>query len=504
LAKNQNTSSGDLMDRLVALCKRRGIIFPSSEIYGGIGSAYDYGPPGVEMKNNLSRHWWREMTLKHENIVGLDSAIILHPRVWEASGHVEGFTDPLVECKACKGRFREDALVERLAERFLNGHKGKTEFDMEITRRHEEILRDFMLNSPPAGHEIGLRALWVGAVSETIIKLGRLDLQCPSCGAKGTLSEPRQFNLMFQTQIGAAADTSKTGYIRPETAQGIYLDYKTVQLTSRQKIPFGIAQIGKAFRNEITPGNFIFRTIEFEQMEMQFFIKPGENEKWLEYWKEQRWDYLLDLGINPAKLRWHRHEKLAHYARDAYDIEYDFPFGWSELEGLHDRGNYDLSRHGEFSKKDMSYFDDRVKERYIPHIIEASSGLNRALMMILCDAYREDVQEGEERVYLSLDPRLSPIKSAVMPLVNKDGIDEIADSLYRSLRGRWKMEYDDSGSIGKRYRRQDEIGTPFCFTVDYQTREDGTVTVRYRDTLQQERIGKDQIQNFLSDKLGAM
>ncbi len=428
------------MDRLVALCKRRGIIFPSSEIYGGIGSAYDYGPVGSVLKRNLSNHWLREMTLLHDDIVELDSAIIYNPKVWEASGHVSSFTDPMIECGECKGRFRDDEIVK--------------------------------------------------------------EGQCPRCGGKGKLSEARLFNMMLKTYVGPLEEAATVAYLRPETAQGIYIDYKIVMETSRLRPPFGIAQIGKAFRNEITTKNFIARTREFEQMEMQFFIKPGENEKWCDYWREQRWNYLLDLGVRPEKLRWHAHEKLAHYARAAWDIEYEFPYGWGELEGLHDRGDFDLSRHSEFSGKDLSFFDDSVKERYMPHVIESSSGLNRALLMLLCEAYHEDEHAGEERVYLSLDPRIAPVKAAFLPLVKKDGLFEMAEDLYREARKRLPVSFDESGSIGKRYRRQDEVGTPFCFTIDYQTKEDGTVTVRYRDTLQQERISKDQVPNFLIDKLG--
>ena len=309
---------------------------------------------------------------------------------------------------------------------------------------------------------------------------------------------------MMKTSVGPVEDESSVAYLRPETAQGIYIDYKIVMETSRLRPPFGIAQIGKAFRNEITTKNFIARTREFEQMEMQFFIKPGENKKWCDYWREQRWNWLLDLGVRPEKLRWHEHEKLAHYARAAWDIEYEFPYGWGELEGLHDRGDFDLSRHQEFSGKDLSFFDDSIKQRYTPHVIESSSGLNRALLMLLCEAYHEDVQDGEERVYLSLDPRIAPVKAAFLPLVKKDGLYEIGYELFKSVQGRWNAFFDEAGSIGKRYRRQDEIGTPFCFTVDYQTKEDGTVTVRYRDTLQQERISKDRIAEFLFGKLGTM
>ncbi len=427
------------MAKLVALCKRRGIVFPSSEIYGGIGSTYDYGPYGVEIKNSISRLWWQEMTLSHDNIVGLDSATILHPKVWEASGHLAHFTDPLLDCKNCKSRFRAD--------------------EIDVAK-------------------------------------------CPVCGMTGTLTEPRMFNLMYKANQGPVEDVENIVYLRPETAQGIYLDWQIVQETARLKVPFGIAQIGKAFRNEITPGNFIFRTREFEQMEMQYFVRPGETGPALEYWKEQRWNWLLSFGVRPEKLRWHEHEKLAHYARAAWDVEYEFPFGWSELEGIHDRSDYDLSAHQRVSGKDMQYFDPTTNERYIPHIVETSAGLNRTMLMLLCEAYREDVQAGEERIYLSLDPRVAPIKAAILPLVKKDGLAELAEQIYLKLRGRWPLFLDIQGSIGRRYRRMDELGTPFAFTLDYQTLEDGTVTVRWRDSLQQERISKDRIGEYLTEKLG--
>lgn len=436
MAKNKNI---DPLQPLVSLCKRRGIVFPSSEIYGGIGSTYDYGPYGVEIKNNISKLWWDEMTLKHDDIVGIDSAIIQHPQVWVASGHVGGFNDPMIDCKECKGRFREEDL---------------------------------------------------GDLS-----------QCPRCGSKDSFTETRQFNLMFKTSMGPVADEGSTAYFRPETAQGIYLDWKLTQEAARLKIPFGIAQIGKAFRNEITPGNFIFRTREFEQMEMQFFVKPGDTSEWMDHWREQRMNWYKMLGIRAENLKWYKHEKLAHYAQEAWDIEYQFPFGWSEIEGIHDRGDFDLTAHQEASGKDMTYFDQPENKRYIPHIVETSAGLNRTMLAVLWDAYREDEQSGEKRIYLSLDPKIAPIKAAILPLVKKDGLAEIADKIRDDLRGKWRVFLDITGSIGKRYRRMDEIGTPFAFTIDHQTKEDNTVTVRWRDTLQQERISKEQIDNFLKDKL---
>jgi len=413
-----------LMDKLVSLCKRRGFVFQSSEIYGGLGSCWDYGPLGVELKNNIKRSWWEAMTHRRDDIEGLDAAILMHPQVWITSGHVEGFTDPLVDCKKCKHRFRADQI------------DGKT---------------------------------------------------CPDCG--GELTEPRMFNLMFKTFMGPVEEESAVVYMRPETAQGIYVNFLNVLQPSRQKVPFGIAQIGKAFRNEITPGNFIFRTREFEQMEMQFFVHPSEDQKWFDYWKEQRWNWYLEIGIRPEKLRWHEHEKaeLAHYAKAAYDIEYEFSFGWKEIEGIHNRTDFDLSRHTKATGKDLSYFDQERNEKYIPYIIETSAGADRSTLVTLVDAYAEEEVKGENRVVLRLSPKIAPIKAAVFPLVKKDGMPEVADKIYHELKRHFKVFYDDGGAVGRRYRRMDEAGTPYCITVDGQTLQDETVTVRDRDTMEQTR-----------------
>jgi glycyl-tRNA synthetase len=428
------------MDKLVSLCKRRGYIYQSSEIYGGLASAWDYGPLGVELKNRIQGFWWREMTQLHENIVGLDAAILMHPRVWEASGHVENFHDPLVDCRQCKQRFREDQLPEEA-----------------VARR-----------------------------------------RCPECG--GELTEARQFNLMFSTHLGPVADEGSLVYLRPETAQGIYVNFKNVYQTSRQKIPFGIAQVGKAFRNEITTKNFIFRTCEFEQMEMQFFIHPAEDERWFEYWKNERFDFYRKLGIRPGKLRFHRHGdgELAHYAKIAFDIEYEFPFGWKELEGIHNRTDFDLKRHMEFTGKDLTYLDDQRSERFVPYVIETSAGLTRTVLTVLADAYEEEEVEGEQRVVLKLHPRLAPVTVGVFPLVKKDGLAELARELEQTLRQEVNTFYDQGGAIGRRYRRQDEIGTPYCVTVDYQSKEDGTVTLRHRDSMTQERVRMTEIIPYLS------
>ncbi len=426
------------MDKLVSLCKRRGFVFQSSEIYGGLGSCWDYGPLGVELKNNIKRFWWEVMTHRRDDVEGVDAAILMSPKVWEASGHVEGFTDPMVDCKKCKRRFRADTLESE---------------------------------------------------------------NCPECG--GEFTEPRQFNLMFKTFMGPVEDSSATVYIRPETAQGIYVNFQNVMGPSRQKIPFGIAQIGKAFRNEITPGNFIFRTREFEQMEMQFFVHPSEDAKWFDYWKEQRWNYYQELGIRQDKLRWHEHGKdeLAHYAKAAYDIEYEFSFGWKEIEGVHNRYDYDLTAHIKHSGKDLRYFDDQAKERYVPYIIETSAGADRTALVCLADAYREEEVKGDTRVSLSLSPKIAPIKAAVFPLVKKEGMPEIAQKIYQDLKKHYKVFYDAGGAVGRRYRRMDEAGTPYCITVDGQTKEDETVTVRERDSMEQSRVKIDELVDLVGKRI---
>jgi glycyl-tRNA synthetase len=442
------TSSSPVMEKLVSLAKRRGFVFQSSEIYGGLGSVFDYGPLGVELKRNLKERWWQAMVREREDVEGLDAAILMHARVWEASGHVAGFADPLVDCKTCKNRFRAD---------------------------------DPRIKGTP----------------------GSPEARCPVCGSRGTLTAPRLFNLMFKTFMGPVEEEAAVVYLRPETAQGIYVNYLNVLQASRQKIPFGIAQIGKAFRNEITPGNFIFRTREFEQAEMQFFVRPGDDGAWLEYWREQRMAWHRSLGIAPAKLRLHQHqpEELAHYAKEAYDIQYEFPFGWQEFEGIHNRTDYDLTRHQQYSGKKMEYVDTVRNERYVPYIIETSMGVDRLMLVVLVDAYREETVEGEPRVVLKLHPGLAPIKAGVFPLVNKDGMPEMARRIYDGLRRRLPVFYDDSGSIGRRYRRQDEAGTPFGITVDGQSLQDGTVTVRDRDTLVQVRVAADRVGDYLSERL---
>lgn len=433
------------MEKLVSLCKRRGFIFQSSEIYGGLASAWDYGPLGSALKNRLQSFWLREMTQLHENIVGLDAAIMMHPRVWEASGHVENFTDPLVDCKNCKLRFRADQIPE-------------------------ENLQD---------------------------------KKCPECG--GELTEPRNFNLMFKTHIGPVEEGGSVVFLRPETAQGIYVNFRNILQSTRQKIPFGIAQVGKAFRNEITTKNFIFRTCEFEQMEMQYFVHPSEDKKWFDFWKNERIQYYYKLGVRENKLRFSQHgpDELAHYAKEAFDIQYEFPFGWQELEGIHNRTDYDLKRHTEFSNKDMSYLDDVTKERYVPYIIETSAGLTRSLLMVLSDAYDEETVEGDTRVVMHLHPRLAPVTVGVFPLVKKDGLAEKAREIAETLREEFSIFYDQGGAIGRRYRRQDEIGTPFCVTIDYDTKDDDTVTLRYRDSMEQVRVKVENLAQKIADEIRA-
>jgi glycyl-tRNA synthetase len=457
-------TDGDVvtMEKIVALCKRRGFVFPSSEIYGGVGSTYDYGHYGVLLKANVKNEWWRAMINERDDIVAIDSAILQHPRVWEASGHLAGFTDPLVDCKTCGQRFRADHLSELQCGRKPSKHPGETD-------------------------------------------------ECD-------LTEARDFNLMFETTIGPVKESGSVAYLRPETAQGIFINFKNVLQFSRKKPPFGIAQVGKSFRNEITPGNFIFRTREFEQMEMEFFVPPDEAQRWFEHWLAERELWYTGLGIRPDHLRLRAHdaEELSHYSSGTSDVEYLFPSTdsvggarWSELEGIANRGDFDLSRHAEFSGEKLEYFDQGTGDRYVPHVIEPAAGADRATLAFLVDAYDEEVVseegagEGEQRTLLRLHPRLAPVKAAVLPLVKKDGQPELAHEVHRVLRSRVQAEYDEGGSIGKRYRRADEIGTPFCLTVDHQSVEDRTVTLRDRDSLAQERVPIDGIAEEIERRVTA-
>ena len=450
------------MDKIVALCKRRGFIFQSSEIYGGLASTYDYGHYGVLLKSNVKAEWWRAMVQERDDIVALDAAILMHPKTWEASGHLEGFTDPLVQCLGeCKRRWREDHLRE--AQRGEVPAEGGTEG-----------------GEAPRG-----------------------ELHCPECG--GDLSEPRNFNLMFKTHMGPVEEAGNEIFLRPETAQGIFVNFKNVLQFSRKRPPFGIAQVGKSFRNEITPGNFVFRTREFEQMEMEYFVPPAEAPRFYDFWRDARRRWYEELGIRPDHLRLRDHEadELSHYSSATADVEYLFPIGWSELEGIANRGDFDLTQHMQHSGEKLDYVDSATGDRYVPHVIEPAAGADRATLAFMVDAYDEEEVEGRERVLLRLHPRLAPVKVAVLPLVNKDGQPERAREIYEELRRRMPAEYDAGGSIGKRYRRQDEIGTPWGVTVDHQTMEDGTVTLRDRDSLDQSRVAADELPGLLTERLAA-
>mgnify|MGYP001574065400 CR=1 FL=1 len=434
-------SRPEAMDRVVNLAKRRGLIFPSSEIYGGFRSTWDYGPLGVLLKRNVKEAWWRSMVQLRDDVVGLDAAILMAPKVWEASGHIATFTDPLVDCRSCQERFRADQL-------------------------------------PASG-------------------------ACPKCGAKDSFTEARQFNLMFKTFVGPVEDDASVAYLRPETAQGIFVNFPAVQTTSRRKPPFGIAQIGKAFRNEITPGNFTFRTREFEQMELEFFVPPDEGNKWFEYWCAERLSWYTDLGIpeNHLQLRRHAAEELSHYSAGTADVEYDYPWGWGELEGIANRTDFDLTQHAKFSGEDLTYFDPATDERYIPHVIEPSAGADRATLAFLLDAYSEEEVRGEQRVVLRLDPRLAPIKVAVLPLSKDERLSPVAHEVSDALRQGFMIDYDETRAIGRRYRRQDEVGTPYCVTIDFDTLDDRAVTVRERDSMNQDRVSLDKLVPYLSERL---
>ncbi|NUP62867.1 MAG: glycine--tRNA ligase [Nonomuraea sp.] len=452
------------MDTIVSLAKRRGLVYPSSEIYGGLRASWDYGPLGVELKNNVKRQWWLSMVQSRDDVVGLDSCVILAPEVWRASGHVETFTDPLTECLSCHKRFRADHLVEAYEEK--NGKEPEN---------------------------------------------GLADITCPNCGNKGTFTEPRQFSGLLKTYLGPVEDESGLAWLRPETAQGIFINYLNVQQSARRKIPFGIGQIGKSFRNEITPGNFIFRTREFEQMEMEFFVKPGADEEWHQYWIDERFRWYSDLGINKDNLRLYEHpqEKLSHYSKRTVDVEYRFNFQgseWGELEGIANRTDFDLTAHSKASGVDLSFFEQDTGERYVPYVIEPAAGVDRATLTFLLDAYTEDEAPNakgvpEKRTVLRLDHRLAPVKAAVLPLSRNADLSPKARDLAAQLRRRWNVEFDDAGAIGRRYRRQDEIGTPFCITVDFDTLEDHAVTIRERDSMAQERISIDQVDAYLRQRL---
>ena len=439
-------SDTNRMEQLVSLCKRRGFIFPSSEIYGGLKSCWDYGPLGVELKRNVKDAWWRMMVRTRADVVGIDCSILMHPKVWETSGHIAGFNDPMVDCKLCKARFREDTLEDQVCPKKPSKKPGECE---------------------------------------------------------GELTEPRQFNLMFKTSMGPVEDASSTVYLRPETAQGIFVNFKNVVDTSRMKPPFGIAQQGKSFRNEIVTENFIFRSREFEQMEMEFFVPPAEADEWYTYWRDARFKWFTDLGVKPENLRLRDHEsdELAHYSKACADVEYKFPFGWKELEGVANRTDFDLSRHAEATGKDLRYFDDQSREKYIPYVIEPAVGVDRAFLCFLSDAFQEDEIEGDSRTVMRLHPALAPIKAGIFPLVKKGGLPEIAHKLEDDLKATYNVYYDEKGAIGRRYRRQDECGTPYCITIDFDSKDDNAVTIRDRDTLSQDRIALDQVKGWLMERI---
>jgi len=490
--KNSANDQSKLMDKIVSLAKRRGFVYQSSEIYGGLNGCWDYGPLGVEMLNNLKQQWWKSMTYR-ENIEGIDASILMHPRVWEASGHVENFTDPMVDCKSCKSRYRVDFLFEDLSIK----RKKETLRELEPGKFEGQVKDDVVV-------EEFAKRVATDADAAKVVTL----LPCPNCGNKGTFTDARKFNLMFKTFVGPVEDSSAVVFLRPETAQGIFVNFLNVQSAGRLKIPFGIAQIGKAFRNEINTKNFLFRTREFEQMEMQFFVKPGTDDEHFEYWRSERMKWYGELGMTREKLQWHQHpkDKLAHYAKDAYDIEYEFPFGWGEIEGIHNRTNYDLSRHEQYSGKTLKYFDETTKEKYTPYVIETSAGASRSFMAFLVDAYREEEaptaeRTMETRVVLKLHPKLAPTKVAIFPLVNRDGMPEMAKNIEADLRPYFRVFYDDSGAVGRRYRRQDEAGTPFCVTVDSQSLQDQTVTIRERDSMKQDRIAISNIRTYIAERL---
>lgn len=498
-------SQEDVFKKLVAHCKEYGFVFPSSDIYDGLAAVYDYGQNGVELKNNIKKYWWDSMILLHENIVGIDAAIFMHPTIWKASGHVDAFNDPLIDNKDSKKRYRADVLIEDQLAKFdekINKEVEKAakkfgdSFDAELYKSTNPRVLENVTKREEL-HTRFAKALNDGNLEELKQIILDYDIVCPISGTKNW-TDVRQFNLMFTTEMGSTSDGAMKIYLRPETAQGIFVNYMNVQKTGRMKIPFGIAQIGKAFRNEIVARQFIFRMREFEQMEMQFFVRPGDEMKWFAHWKEFRLNWHKALGLGDEKYRYHDHDKLAHYANAATDIEFEMPFGFKEVEGIHSRTNFDLSQHSKFSGKKIEYFDPELNESYTPYVIETSIGVDRMFLSIMCAAYTEEnLDGGDSRVVLKLPPVLAPIKACVMPLIKKDGLPEKAREIMNELKFDFKCSYDEKDSIGKRYRRQDAIGTPFCITVDHQTLEDGCVTVRYRDNMTQDRIKIEELHELI-------
>jgi glycyl-tRNA synthetase len=502
-------SQEEKLRKIVAHAKEYGFVFQSSELYDGLAAAYDYGQYGVELKNNIKNYWWKSMVQHHENIVGLDAAIFMHPMIWKASGHVDAFNDPMIDNKDSKKRYRADVLVED----HLAKIEGKIQKEVDKAAKRfgdsfdEGMFRETNPRVQKYATEIeAIKKRLLAALDEERLKdlrtlIEDLGIVCPVSGSRNW-TDVRQFNLMFATEMGSLSDGASKVYLRPETAQGIFVNYLNVQKTGRMKIPFGIAQIGKAFRNEIVARQFIFRMREFEQMEMQFFVRPGEEMKWFKYWKEERMNWHLKMGIPDTEYRFYEHEKLAHYANAAFDIEFNFPMGFKELEGIHSRTDFDLKAHQEHSGKKVQYFDPELNESYTPFVVETSIGLDRTFLAVLSYAYQEEkLEDGSERVVMKIPPFLAPIKAAILPLVKKDGLPEKALEIFDTLKTQHMCFYEEKDSIGKRYRRQDAIGTPFCFTVDHQTVKDNTVTIRERDTMVQDRIGIDRIPQVLAEKL---
>jgi glycyl-tRNA synthetase len=499
----------DLFKNVVSHAKEYGFIFPSSEIYDGLSAVYDYAQNGVELKKNIREYWWKSMVQMHENIVGLDAAILMHPTTWKASGHVDAFNDPLIDNKDSKKRYRADVLIEDYAEK-LN-IKAQKEIEKAKARFGDAFNeQEFITTNPRVVEYLSkkneilarmAKSLDAGDLDDVKLLIEELEIACPDSGSRNW-TEVRQFNLMFGTKLGASADTAMDLYLRPETAQGIFVNFLNVQKTGRMKIPFGIAQTGKAFRNEIVARQFIFRMREFEQMEMQFFVKPGEEMKWYEYWKTTRLNWHKSLGLGAENYRFHDHEKLAHYANAAADIEFNFPFGFKELEGIHSRTDFDLKAHEQFSGKKLQYFDTEENKNYVPYVVETSVGLDRMFLAVFSKALQEEtLEDGSTRTVLRLPSVLAPTKAAVLPLVKKDGLPEIAKEIMEELKWDFNVAYDEKDAVGRRYRRQDALGTPFCVTVDHQTLEDKTVTIRYRDTMVQERVAIADLKNIIDKEV---
>ena len=499
----------ELFKKLIAHCKEYGFIFPSSEIYDGLSAVYDYGQMGVELKNNIKKYWWDAMTRLNDNIVGIDAAIFMHPKTWEASGHVSAFNDPLIDNRDSKKRYRADVLIED----FIAKEDEKIEKEVEKARKRfgESFDEKKFLETNPRvlehkakrdqAHDRMVKALNDNNLEELRQIILDAGIVCPISGTRNW-TEVRQFNLMFETKVGSVAEGANKIYLRPETAQGIFVNFLNVQKTGRMKLPFGIAQIGKAFRNEIVARQFIFRMREFEQMEMQFFVRPGEELKWFDQWRQTRMKWHRALGFGDEHYRFHDHEKLAHYANAATDIEYEFPFGFKEVEGIHSRTNYDLSQHQKYSGKKIQYYDTETGESFVPYVIETSIGVDRMVLQVLSAAYKEEqLENGETRTVLNIPAALAPVKAAILPLVKKDGLPELAHEIKNMLKFDYNIQYDEKDSIGKRYRRQDAIGTPLCITVDYQTLEDRTVTVRHRDSMEQQRVAIDELPALVNSEV---